>query len=273
MTEADTRTLGDFARVDAADARNLVSRLDVMHGLEPFKAYKADTFRMLRVGPGSSVADVGCGTGEDARSLAEIVGEQGRVVGIDLSEAMLTEARERHAAAKSLTFKVGPADALPLPDNGLDAIRADRVLIHVPGARAALHEMIRVTRPGGRIVVSEPDMPGCWVASDNYALTGRIMGAIAGSCIAPFLARDLYPLFRDAGLEDITFSVVGLSACEPESVNAILDFGRVIAGMMAAGRLDAAEAAAWTEDLEQRGRAGRFAAGVSVMVASGTKPK
>src|SRR6516165_10914524 len=88
-------SLGSFANVDTADPADLVHRLDAMHMLEFFRAYKHETFGLLGLAPGDRVADVGCGTGDDARNLAAIVGAAGTAVGFDLSDSMLAEARSR----------------------------------------------------------------------------------------------------------------------------------------------------------------------------------
>lgn len=270
-SQPDIRKLGDFAHVDSADADNLVQRLDAMHALAAFQTYKRETFELLRLQPGYSVADIGCGTGEDARVMAGLVAPGGAVTGFDLSAAMLDQARERHADVPGLTFRNAPADGLEVADGSFDAIRADRVLIHVPDPGRALGEMIRVIRPGGRIVISEPDMPGCWVASSDYATTDKIMQQIARSCISPYLARDLRAMFRDAGLQEVALEVRTVTAFDAASVGKILDFESVVKGMLAHGLLSQEQAQIWIQDFVERDRNGRFVAAVNIMVVSGTK--
>ena len=141
----------------------------------------------------------------------------------------------------------------------------------MPDPRQTLAEMIRVTRPGGRIVISEPDMPGCWVASDHYDLTDRIMGQIAASCAHPYFARDLFAAFKDAGLQDISFQIRPVTAFDPASVARILDLEGVVRGMYSKGLLTLEELDSVTSDLVSRGRDGRFVASVSVMIAGATK--
>lgn len=269
---SDARKLGAYSHVDKADADNLVERLDAMRTLSAFHTYKQETFDLLCPQAGQAMADVGCGTGEDARAMAERVGPSGRVIGFDLSEAMLAQGRARHAGVPGLEFRQASADAIDLEDGALDAIRVDRVLIHVPDPKAALAELIRVLKPGGRIVVSEPDMPGCWVASSDYVTTDAIMRAIAGSCITPYLARDLMSMFRDAGLTDVALAVRPVLALDAASVGKILDFESVVKGMLARGLLTEQQVGAWLTDFAQRDQTGRFAAAVNIMVVSGTKP-
>jgi ubiquinone/menaquinone biosynthesis C-methylase UbiE len=265
------RRLGDFADVDKADAVNLVDRLDAMHALGAFQQYKRTTFDLLHPRPGMDLADFGCGTGDDARRMADRVAPGGTVTGFDISEAMLEQARERHGLAPGLDFVRIASDGLDAPSNHFDGVRADRVLIHTPDPAQALQELIRVTKPGGRIVISEPDMPGCWVASDDYALSDRIMGQIAKSCAHPYFARDLFAAFKDAGLQDISFQIWPVTAFDPTSVARILDLEGVVRGMFAQGLLTEQEVNSATADLMARGRDGRFVASVSVMIAGATK--
>lgn len=271
ISTVQVRRLGDFSSVDTADKGDLVARLDAMHQLSTFRAYKQETFSLLDLTTGAVVADIGCGTGEDERSLARLVGPCGQVLGFDLSEAMLEQARDRHSDLTNVTFHQASAQALPARDASFDAVRADRVLLHVPDPAATLREMLRVLRPGGRIVISEPDMPGCWLSSNNQRVSAAIFHQIAESCVSPYLARDLWTLFRDAGLDDAKLLVRAVTEHDPASVAKILDFESVVGHMVHAGRLATEQVEAWLEDFRQRGRAGRFAAGVSIFIASATK--
>jgi ubiquinone/menaquinone biosynthesis C-methylase UbiE len=266
--------LGNFANVDQADPADLVGRLDTMHGLEFFRTYKKETFALMQLAPGSHAADVGCGTGEDARHLAELVGENGGVVGFDVSEAMLKEARVRKSGSfANLKFVHSSAEKLKFESNVFDAIRADRVLTHVPDTSGALREMVRVVKPGGRVIVSEPDMPGCWVTNQHHAITDRIMKAIAESCVHPYVARDMYHHFWDAGLIDIRLILRSVALVDPDPVEKILKFSAAIEAMIAAEELSSDEAALWMSEFEERRKADRFLGGVTIFIVSGVKPK
>src|SRR5437879_6388881 len=113
----------------------------------------------LRLAPGDRVLELGCGTGDDSRALADLVGPEGEVVGIDASEAMIAVARRRtEGTGLPVSFHVGDAMDLGLPSDSFDAVRCERLLIHVPDPAVVLGEMIRVVRPGGRVVVVDVDM-------------------------------------------------------------------------------------------------------------------
>jgi len=105
---------------------------------------------------GLVVADVGCGTGYMARALVRVAA---RVICIDHSSAMLEQARARLAEpadqAGRVEFRVGEVDRLPLADGEVDAVFASLVLHHVPDVLAALREMRRALKPGGRLVITD----------------------------------------------------------------------------------------------------------------------
>ncbi len=113
---------------------------------------------------GSHIVDVGCGGGWLARELAA---RGARVTGTEISEDQLAEARGRGSAGGRIAYLVGPAQALPLPDACAEAVVFMNSLHHVPETAMgdALSEAGRVLRPGGRLLVAEPQAAG-----DFYAM-------------------------------------------------------------------------------------------------------
>ena len=107
----------------------------------------------LALRAGDAMLDVGCGTGEELRSLAQIVGPQGRVVGIDRSERLVAEARARTRENPIIELVVADAHAVPFAEGEFSACRVERVLMHVEDPGTALAQMARVhacRRPRGR---------------------------------------------------------------------------------------------------------------------------
>lgn len=117
---------------------------------------------LARLAPGARVLDVGAGTGVVALRAERGVGCEGRVVGIDLSREMVEAGRAKALAAgvaDRVEFRVMDAEALTLPDRAFDAVLSLYALLHFPRPAAALSEMLRVLRPGGRLVLAVGSRP------------------------------------------------------------------------------------------------------------------
>ena len=106
------------------------------------------------------VLDVGCGVGHWGRTLAGVLPPGARITGVDPEPAWVELASQRAAAredAARFHYQVGAAERLPFEAASFDLVTCQTVLIHVRDPGVALAEMIRVTRPGGRIVAAEPN--------------------------------------------------------------------------------------------------------------------
>jgi ubiquinone/menaquinone biosynthesis C-methylase UbiE len=105
--------------------------------------------------PGDSVLDVGASSGYLARKLADAAGPAGHVTAVDPSPAAISWAR-RHARP-AMTFLVGVAQDLDLPDSSFDVVTCTLAVHHIPARKrqAAFAEMYRVTRPGGRLLAAD----------------------------------------------------------------------------------------------------------------------
>jgi ubiquinone/menaquinone biosynthesis C-methylase UbiE len=106
---------------------------------------------------GDAVLDVGCSSGYLARKLAAAAGPDGHVTGVDPSQPAIAHARRR--ALPAMAYTVAVAQDLPLPDQSFDVVTCTLALHHVPARKrqAALREMFRVTRPGGRLLAADFD--------------------------------------------------------------------------------------------------------------------
>ena len=130
---------------------------------------------VAQVGPGSSALDVCCGTGDFAFALKQAVGQNGRVVGVDISENMLDRAREK-SGRNQLYVEFQPADvlALPFPDGsegaGFHACTAGFGIRNVSDIVGAFSEMRRVCRAGGKVVCLEITRPAIPVFKQFYQL-------------------------------------------------------------------------------------------------------
>jgi SAM-dependent methyltransferase len=184
-------------------------RLRLLHGL-----YGPGTHRVLLDGGlrrGMRVADLGCGVGLVTALLAELVGPDGHVVGIDFSGAQLAQARERLGAGNTnASFVEASATDTGLPPESFDLVYCRFLLIHLPDPERALREMWALLKPNGILVCEDGDLTSAGSeppsALGAFAdLFGRL-GPVRG--VNYTLGRDLYHRVLAAGFPapEITFN-------------------------------------------------------------------
>src|SRR3954447_24852569 len=117
----------------------------------------ANPFALGRIEPGQTVLDLGCGAGIDLLIAAQMVGPEGRAIGIDMTATMLERARESagEMGLENVELHQGLIESLPLPDESVDAVISNGVIDLVPDKGAVFAEIDRVLRPGGRLQVAD----------------------------------------------------------------------------------------------------------------------
>ena len=125
-----------------------------------FARWAPDLIQAAGVRPAERVLDVACGTGAVTRLLAEQVGPAGKVTGLDITPGMLAAARLA-APSQRIEWLEGSAVKMPLPDGTFDAVICQQGLQFFPDKAAALSEMRRVLKRGGRLALS------CWRAVEH----------------------------------------------------------------------------------------------------------
>ncbi|MEH7236590.1 demethylmenaquinone methyltransferase [Bacillus sp. JJ1562] len=184
------------------------------------KAWRKDTMKRMNVKEGSAALDLCCGTADWTIALAEKVGPQGKVVGLDFSKNMLKIGQEKVDKLKLNQVELihGNAMELPFEDNSFDYVTIGFGLRNVPDYMSVLKEMHRVVKPGGKVVCLETSQPTMIGFRQLYFFYFRFIMPIFGKFFAKSYqeyswlqesARDfpgmkeLANMFQKAGLTDI----------------------------------------------------------------------
>lgn len=238
------------------------------------RALKNRCYELLRLEPGSSVIDVGCGPAIDTILLAERVGPSGEVVGIDADATMIQEANTialSEGVGAWTKHMVGDATSLMFADNKFDACFSERLLQHLtwPNARKAVDEMYRVVRPKGTLVVVDTDWATFSISALDPWLERRIIQEHILGFAQPFSGRHLLGLFRSAGAVDISTELFDLQLT-PEAVEFLL--APTLERSVGMGRIDIRDADRWYHDLRASKDYGLFFAHLSMVLVTGRKP-
>jgi MoaA/NifB/PqqE/SkfB family radical SAM enzyme/SAM-dependent methyltransferase len=154
---------------------------------------------------GETVVDLGCGAGLECAIAARAVGATGRVIGVDMLEPMieLTRRTAAHAAAE-LGYDVieprqGHLEAIPCADASADVVISNCVINLAADKRRAFEEILRVLRPGGRLVIADI------VTDSEPPVAVRASERLRGECLGGALLQgDLFALLEDVGFSEIT---------------------------------------------------------------------
>jgi ubiquinone/menaquinone biosynthesis C-methylase UbiE len=256
------RRIERFSDVDAGEGRALIDYLDLVTRISA--GDKQKTFSAQQIGAGMHVLDVGCGTGDDVRAIAELVGEAGRAVGIDPSRVMIDEALERGVPSNA-EFLVGSAGDLPFGDAAFDAVRAERVFQHLADADSAASEIRRVLKPLGTALLLDQDWETLCVAGAHRDVTRRIVRAFADHVANGLAGREARGVLRRAGFSRVDIAPLVATPIFPVAFDLILQ--PALNAALGDGAIDEEAGKQWLLSLLQADQRGEFFCAVIVVVA------
>jgi ubiquinone/menaquinone biosynthesis C-methylase UbiE len=210
---------------------------------------------LLDLGLGERCLDLGCGIGDDARHMAEMVGAQ--VVGVDLHPRMLSQARSRSAGSEGLAFLAAETDRLPFCDSTFDAAWIKRPFMHLSSPATVVAEMARVVKAGGRVVVVEPDLEAVLLDS-TIDVTRRVLAFRTSNYTRSWAGRQLRQLMREAGLANVRVIADPTEITNLADPDAVLRLVSLAGAAAEAGVLTAEEASRWKQDVRAGDGRGLF---------------
>ncbi|MDO8910462.1 MAG: methyltransferase domain-containing protein [Phenylobacterium sp.] len=235
---------------DADSAR----ALEAIYMTPDVVAQRGRVIDLLAPAAGEHLLDVGVGPGLLALDLARLVGESGRMVGLDLAPAMVAAATARLAGLSQAEVRVGDAANLDLPDGAFDGAVSTQVYEYVADMPRALAELHRVLRPGGRALILDTDWRSLVWHSSDPARMDRVLACWDAHLADPHLPAKLGPLLREAGFSVRRTEIVPMFSPRWQPVSYAGGMVRTIRNFVRANGarfgLDDAELQAWWAEQE-----------------------
>lgn len=256
-------------------ARDLAARLERRAKAADEISARDAYLGLLGIADGEHVLDVGCGSGAVTREIARYVGSRGRVVGLDPSPELLAVARElaqKAGVGDRVEFREGDALRLPFPDRSFDVVLCVTVLSHVRRGEAAIPELARVLRSGGRLGVFDLDTDMTAFTHPDRALTRRIVAAASdATAVDGWLVRRLPALFQRVGLVDVR--VRGFFPLETDLQSFYANMAdRCAEAAVKTGVITELEGRRWLDAFREQGAQGPIVAGRLHIFVWGRKP-
>jgi len=214
-----------------------------------FVAQREATLATLSPSSGNRILDVGCGTGHMLLELARAVGPTGRVTGLDANEDMLNLARRRCRDVAEIDFRTGDLYELPFSDGSFDEAISVQVFEYLADVPAALAEVHRILRPGGRVLIRDADWGAqLWRCTDQARMR-HIMEVWDRHLADPHLPQTLAPRLSGAGFAiEVVHAITTVETeCSEKSMNHHLM--KFIIPFVISEGVSAEEAEAWHADL------------------------
>jgi ubiquinone/menaquinone biosynthesis C-methylase UbiE len=258
-----------FARIDRLPpqmAALLIGALESMAAHPEIQRVRRVAWDALAPAPGHRLLDAGCGAGEAARALA---GAGAEVVALDFSVATVAAAAERHDGS-AVTYVTGDVAALEFPDAHFDSVRCERVLQHLDDPDLAVAELVRVTRPGGRVCLIDTDWESLAVDGLPEDLTTRVRTHITQRSMGhnTAMGRTLRRRLVRAGAHDVTATPVACLFTHPSEAGHVLPmFNPMVPGE--AGIVPDDVRDAWFAAIDAAGERNEFLAVLTIWVVTG----
>lgn len=262
-----------FANINACTPEQLERLASILEirGAQPRQTKMREAcFSAAGLAKGMSILEIGAGTGVVARELARIAGHTGRVVGLDVSPALLEYARGRTSpGGVTIEYQLGDAYSLEFPNDSFDASCSVTLFAHLADLDRVVREMIRVTRQ--TIMLLDQDYQTLVFENSNTALTRKILQHGADyNVLDGWCGRKLPGLLVRHGVQNV--QCWPFVYAERDTQSYLITIAERFAALAANnGVVTDTEAKAWLQELYDRGADGTFFASLNYYFAFGEK--
>ena len=270
MTQQSFRT--QWSEIDQTDEpESFVQFMDRTRSQDDDPKQYRNIFEPLSAQSGEHILDIGCGTGGAVRALAQHVKGINRVIGVDNSRLMIEVAKKRAAGlGLPIEYQVADAHQLKFDDDTFDGCFSLGVFEIIKEPRQVLAEMVRVLRPGGRLVINTTDTDARMIDAADREVTRKIIHYVSDYEMNGWIGRQLPGYCHEMGLTDIKVEIRswGVNNYEQWSESSWRGYAE---RAQANGVISAKQLADWFKDLEERHQAGRFFATATFFSISANK--
>ncbi|MDB5013537.1 MAG: hypothetical protein JWQ25_1739 [Daejeonella sp.] len=237
--------------------------------LKKLKEFSYEPFLICQEG---LIVDVGCGTGMDVINMANLVGKQANVMGIDHDSTMIAKANSSKGKLENVEFLVSEVNSLPLADDSVDGLRAERLIQHLTEPQAAIGEMYRVLKKNQPLVIVETDWAGLTIYNEHTDAAKKLTEYLTEVKINNgYASRKLTSYLRNAGFNNINLSIFSFVIKSLSEANEYLWLEHILNEATEKGYLSTVENSEFVKSLKSSDENGYFSCCLNMVIANCVK--
>ena len=225
------------------DPTAFVTYLDRLGQAPAMEDFRTRFLDRLPYRPGDRILDAGCGIGSDTRLLQKRLGSTGQVVGLDASHHMLQHARSI-PCENTPEFVHGNVTHIPFASASFNGVYCNRVLMHLQDPLTAVRDMLRILKPGGWMVLFEPDWSSASIEPDNH-IARTLLDMHCQNFENGAIVRQLTSLSQWAGARVVHAAIHRCTLSNYPTVSSMMNLERSLNKAVRSGRLLQHQAETW----------------------------
>ncbi|MBC7383065.1 MAG: methyltransferase domain-containing protein [Bacteroidia bacterium] len=234
--------------------------------LKKLKEFSYEPF--LKCQPGL-IVDVGCGTGMDVINMANLIGKSGNLMGIDHDQTMIDKANLSKGNLANVEFLVSEVNSLPLMDDSVEGLRAERLIQHLTEPQSAIGEMYRVLKKNQPLVIVETDWAGLTIYNEHTEAAKKLTEYLTEVKINNgYASRKLTSYLKNAGFNTISISIFSFVIKSLKEANEYLWLEHILNEATKKGYLSTDENNEFVNSLKSADENGYFACCLNMVIAN-----